>query len=88
MATIKISELEPTGLALFSDSESYMKEMTEGELSGVLGGACNFADATAAASVGIGLGGAATAPVTPTAFSGAAVGGVLATGIYATYCLS
>lgn len=38
MASINISNLRSAGLELFSDSESYMKEMTEGELSGVLGG--------------------------------------------------
>jgi hypothetical protein len=30
MANIKISNLRPAGVELFSDSESYMKEMTEG----------------------------------------------------------
>lgn len=38
MASIKISELQPTGLNLFSDSESYMKELSDGELVNIQGG--------------------------------------------------
>lgn len=33
MATINISDLHPTGTELFSDSESYMGELSEHELS-------------------------------------------------------
>lgn len=33
MSTIKISDLHPTGAELFSDSESYMSELIEHELS-------------------------------------------------------
>lgn len=32
MASIKISDLHPAGSELFSDSESYMNEVSEGEL--------------------------------------------------------
>ena len=32
MANIKISDLRPTGYDLFSDSESYMRELSEAEL--------------------------------------------------------
>lgn len=32
MASIKISELYPIGCELFFDSESYMRELSEGEL--------------------------------------------------------
>ena len=38
MATIKISNLHPTGTELFSDSESYMNELDDGELVNVNGG--------------------------------------------------
>lgn len=37
MAKIAISDLRPTGYGLFSDSESYMTELTEDEL-GLQGG--------------------------------------------------
>lgn len=33
MASINISDLQPKGFDLFSDSESYMRELSEGELS-------------------------------------------------------
>ncbi|RUT10211.1 hypothetical protein DSM106972_007060 [Dulcicalothrix desertica PCC 7102] len=38
MATIKISNLRPTGAELFSDSESYMNELGDSELVSVNGG--------------------------------------------------
>ena len=38
MSTINIYDLHPAGSDLFSDSESYMNEMSEGELTNVLGG--------------------------------------------------
>ena len=38
MASIKISELHPAGSDLFSDSESYMNELSEGEIGGIQGG--------------------------------------------------
>lgn len=38
MATIKISDLHPTGSELFSDSESYMSELGDNELEIVNGG--------------------------------------------------
>jgi hypothetical protein len=81
MATINISDLRLTGSDLFSDSESYMNELSEGEFSGVLGGNCAFSDVTAAASVG-------AATLSTLGPLGAPVGAVLGSGIYATYCLS
>lgn len=38
MAKIKISDLNPTGSKLFSDSESYMNELGDGELEMINGG--------------------------------------------------
>lgn len=38
MSTINISDLSPTGSDLFSDSETYMNELTNDELSLVSGG--------------------------------------------------
>lgn len=38
MAKITIFDLRPTGSDFFSDSESYMNEMTEGELNSISGG--------------------------------------------------
>ncbi len=38
MPTIKIDDLHPTGAELFSDSESYMNELGDGELDIVVGG--------------------------------------------------
>jgi hypothetical protein len=38
MASIKIHDLRPAGSELFNDSESFLNELTEGEL-GVSGGA-------------------------------------------------
>lgn len=32
MSTIKVSDLQPVGFDLFSDSESYMKELSDEEL--------------------------------------------------------
>ena len=37
MATINISDLRPTGSALFFDSESFMNELSDGEI-GIYGG--------------------------------------------------
>ncbi|MUG98789.1 hypothetical protein F7734_43460 [Scytonema sp. UIC 10036] len=39
MASIEISELHPTGSELFNDSESFLDELTDGEVWGVQGGA-------------------------------------------------
>lgn len=63
MATINISDLRPTGSELFSDSESFMEELSSGEL-GIQGGIINTLAAVAisattvsvAASVGFGIG--------------------------------
>lgn len=41
MSSITIRDLSPTVSELTSDSSSYMNEMSEGELTGVLGG-CGF----------------------------------------------
>ncbi|MCA2624913.1 MAG: hypothetical protein DWQ53_19680 [Microcystis flos-aquae DF17] len=38
MANITISDLRPAGADLFSDSESYMHELTDSETLGTLGG--------------------------------------------------
>jgi bacteriocin-like protein len=38
MATINISDLRPTGSELFSDSESYMNELSDSELETINGG--------------------------------------------------
>jgi hypothetical protein len=38
MAVIKIKDLGAPGSALFSDSESYLNELTEDELGGASGG--------------------------------------------------
>jgi hypothetical protein len=38
MSTIEISDLHPAGSALFSDSETYLAELTEAELSLTYGG--------------------------------------------------
>lgn len=38
MATIKISNLHPAGSEFFLDSESYMNEISEGELNSINGG--------------------------------------------------
>lgn len=38
MATIKISELYPTGYELFQDAETFLNELTEKEINSVAGG--------------------------------------------------
>lgn len=38
MSTIKISDLQPTGYDLLSDSESYLRELSEEELHTQVGG--------------------------------------------------
>ncbi|WP_392532624.1 hypothetical protein [Nostoc sp. C117] len=38
MANIAISNLRPTGSDLFQDSETFLHELTEQEIAGVLGG--------------------------------------------------
>jgi len=38
MANITISDLRPAGADLFSDSESYLTDLTESEMLGTLGG--------------------------------------------------
>jgi hypothetical protein len=38
MATIKIGNLNPVGSELFGDSESYLNELTDGELNMTNGG--------------------------------------------------
>lgn len=38
MSTIKISDLHSTGAELFSDSESYMNELSEGVIGTIQGG--------------------------------------------------
>lgn len=41
MATIKISNLNPAGSEFFLSSESYMNEISEGEINGIHGGSSN-----------------------------------------------
>ncbi|NES78077.1 MULTISPECIES: hypothetical protein [unclassified Okeania] len=38
MAKINISDLNPAGADLFLDSESYLNDLTEGEMANTLGG--------------------------------------------------
>ncbi len=38
MANINISDLRPAGADLFLDSESYLNDVTEGEMTNILGG--------------------------------------------------
>lgn len=38
MASIKIHNLKPTGSELFNDSESFLNELSEGEINSVEGG--------------------------------------------------
>jgi hypothetical protein len=38
MASIKISELRPTGLELFQDTESFLNELTDNEVGVIEGG--------------------------------------------------
>lgn len=38
MATIALSELQPAGSSLFSDSESFMTELSDSELTDINGG--------------------------------------------------
>lgn len=38
MSNVKISDLHPAGSELFSDSESYINELSEGELNSINGG--------------------------------------------------
>jgi hypothetical protein len=42
MATIKISNLHPTGSELFSDAESYMSEVKDNDLNYINGGIIMF----------------------------------------------
>lgn len=63
MSTIKVSDLQPTGFDLFSDSESYMRELSDAELA-LEGGVssliassvpCAHAIAIGVAAVGAGI---------------------------------
>ena len=40
MANINISDLRPAGADLFLDSESYLNDLTEGEMINIGGGCC------------------------------------------------
>ena len=42
MANIDISDLCPAGADLFLDSESYLNDLTEGEMTNTLGGKGSF----------------------------------------------
>ncbi|MBE9180625.1 hypothetical protein IQ268_18865 [Oculatella sp. LEGE 06141] len=72
MAYITISDLRPAGADLFMDSENFLSELSDGELS-VYGGATpTIVPASAAACFKISLGVTAV-----TAAAGAAVGGFI-----------
>jgi hypothetical protein len=58
MANITISNLHPVGSELFSDSESYLKELSEEDF-GVQGGMSGSMITLGSAAVGVGLGVAA-----------------------------
>jgi hypothetical protein len=51
MSTIKISDLHPTGSELFSDSESYMNELSNSEFETIAGGITPTTPACAAGAV-------------------------------------
>lgn len=72
MATIKISNLCPTGFDLFSDSEGYLNELGDSELDAINGGALF----TVVAIWGVQI---ATKYVAGAMVGGAIVGGVAAT---------
>ena len=42
MGNINISDLRPAGADLFLDSESYLNDLTEGEMTNTLGGQGSF----------------------------------------------
>jgi hypothetical protein len=42
MANIDLNELNPVGTGLFQDSESYLNEINEKEVDGVIGGTGSF----------------------------------------------
>ena len=42
MANINISDLRPAGADLFLDSESYLNDLTEGEMINTLGGGASL----------------------------------------------
>ena len=47
MANIDISDLSPAGADLFLDSESYLNDLTEGEMTKTLGGSFMFCTSAA-----------------------------------------
>lgn len=55
MPNITISELHPTGFDLFSDSESYLKELSESEL-GTKGGAMSTTICAISFAIGFAIG--------------------------------
>lgn len=55
MATIKIDNLQPLGMDLFTDNESFMHELNTDEL-GITGGGSTIITWTAASSVGCAVG--------------------------------
>jgi hypothetical protein len=56
MAFIKINELRPAGSELFQDSESYLNELSEQELSATFGGDGGDADISAISQVSQSMG--------------------------------
>ena len=53
MANINISDLSPAGADLFLDSESYLNDLTEGEMINTLGGGWSFFIRTIIRTIGI-----------------------------------
>jgi hypothetical protein len=50
MSSIKIHNLSPSGSELFSDSESYLNELTDNEMGGIEGGTSVSATVTVTVS--------------------------------------
>ncbi len=71
MADIKISDLHPAGSELFSDSEGYMNELDDGELSVIYGGIASWKkwviSATVVTIISVATGTPSTVTVTVTA---------------------
>ncbi|BAZ13515.1 hypothetical protein NIES4071_53540 [Calothrix sp. NIES-4071] len=55
MAFLKISDLRPAGSEFFQDSESYLNELNEQEISATLGGGVVSVISQATVSVGISI---------------------------------
>ncbi|BAZ33271.1 hypothetical protein NIES4074_57810 [Cylindrospermum sp. NIES-4074] len=38
MANIKVNDIQPAGLELFADAENFMHQLTDDEITGIVGG--------------------------------------------------